>query len=82
MPKKGEYVKFKNCKNKIKSQFLIYADFESILVPEDNGKRNPENVIRANIKNMFCKHFKLYLGEDAVYNFINSFDKKVKTVIK
>ena len=25
-----------------KSLFMIYADFESILVPEDNEKQNPE----------------------------------------
>ena len=41
MPKKGEYVKYKNFERKIKSPFMIYADFESILVPEDNGKQNP-----------------------------------------
>ena len=38
MPKKGEFVKFKNYESKIKSPFIIYADFESILVPENNGK--------------------------------------------
>ena len=27
---------------KKKSPFMIYADFESILVPENNGKRNPD----------------------------------------
>ena len=27
MPKKGEYVRFKNYKRKIKSPFIIYADF-------------------------------------------------------
>ena len=26
----------------IKSPFMIYADFESILLPEGNGKQNPE----------------------------------------
>ena len=31
MPKKGEYVKFKNNERKIKSPFIIYEDFESIL---------------------------------------------------
>ena len=41
MPKKGQYIKFKNFERKIKSPFMIYADFESILVPEDNGKQNP-----------------------------------------
>ena len=28
MPKKGEYVNFKNFEGKIKSPFMIYADFE------------------------------------------------------
>ena len=42
MPKKGTYVKLKNYDRKIKSPFMIYADFESILVPEDNGKQNPK----------------------------------------
>lgn len=33
---KHEYVKFKNYERKLKSQFIICADFESILIPEDN----------------------------------------------
>ena len=32
--KKGEYVRFGNFNRKIKSPLMIYADFESILVPE------------------------------------------------
>ena len=32
-PKKGEYVKSKNFERKIKSPFMIFANFESILVP-------------------------------------------------
>ena len=42
MPKRARYVKFKNYERKIKSPFMIYADFGSILVPEDNGKQNPQ----------------------------------------
>ena len=38
IPKKSEYVKFKNCERKIKSPFKIYAGFETILVSEDNEK--------------------------------------------
>ena len=38
MAKKVEYVRFKNCERKIKSVFMIYAGFESILVQEDNEK--------------------------------------------
>ena len=42
-PKKGKYVK---------SKFMIYADFEGILVPEDNVKQKPDEFIPKNIKNM------------------------------
>ena len=40
MPEKGEYVKFKNFERKIKSPFMIYVHFKTILLPEDNGKKN------------------------------------------
>ena len=52
MLKKGEYVKFKNFEWKIKSTFMIYADFESTLVPEDNGMQNQRVLKLTNIKNM------------------------------
>ena len=39
MPKIGEYFRFKHYKRKIKSAFMIYADFERILVPKDNKKQ-------------------------------------------
>ena len=41
IPKKDEYVKFKNVERKMKVPFMIHVDFESILVSEDNGKQNP-----------------------------------------
>ena len=37
IPKKREYVRFKNFERKIKSPFRIYTAFESNLVPDDNG---------------------------------------------
>ena len=37
-PNKSEYVRLKNCGRKIKRPFMIYVDFKSLLVPEDNGK--------------------------------------------
>ena len=40
MPQKSEYIIFKNFGRKIKPPFTIYADFESILVPEDNAKQS------------------------------------------
>ena len=93
MPKKGEYVKFKNYKRQIKSPFIIYADFESVLVPEDNGKQNPEEYYTNKyqkhiacsygyklecVDDKFSKPFKTYLGKDAVYNFINSMIEETK----
>ena len=41
IPKKEEYVRFKNYKRKIKSPNIIDPDFEIILVPENNAKQNP-----------------------------------------
>ena len=52
MPKKGEFVKLKNFERKIKSPFTIYADFESILVPKNNGNQNPEE----SYTNKYQKH--------------------------
>ena len=46
MPKKDEYVKFKDYEIKINSHFIIYTDFESILVPENNTKQSPEEFYR------------------------------------
>ena len=37
MRKKGECVNFKNYERKIKLPFMIYANFEGNLRPEDNG---------------------------------------------
>ena len=39
--KRGEYVRFKDYERKVKYPFIICAGFESILVPEDNGKQCP-----------------------------------------
>ena len=42
MPKKGKYVGIENFQRKIKSPFMVYEDFESILIPDDGGKQNPD----------------------------------------
>ena len=93
MPKKGEYVKFKNFVRKIKFPFMIYADFKRFLVPEDSGKKNPNGCyINKYQKHVACsygykfvcvddkfsKPFKSYLGEDAAYNFIRSMMEESK----
>ena len=43
MAKNGETFKFKNSSRKIKSLFMIFADFESILTPENKEKQNPND---------------------------------------
>ena len=93
MSKNGKYIKFKNLEGKVKSPFKVYAEFQSILVPEHNGKQNP-NESQTNkyqkhvgcsygyklvyVNYKFSKPFKSYLGKDAVYNFIRSIIKENK----
>ena len=50
MPKKAEYVRFKKYDRKIKSPFMIYAELESTLVLEDNGRQDRNESY--NVKNM------------------------------
>ena len=66
MPKKGEYVKFKNFEGKVKSSIMIYADFGSILVPEDNRKQNPSESYTKNYqKHVACSGgYKLVCVDD------------------
>ena len=42
MLKECKCIKFKNYKKNVKSLFIIYTDFESILMLEDNEKQNPK----------------------------------------
>ena len=94
IPKKGQCVRFKSYERKFKSPFMIFADFESILVSLNNGKQNP-NIFYTNKyqKQVGCSYsytllvclndklnrpFKLYLGVDDVYNCINSMIKRSK----
>ena len=65
---------------------MIYPGFESILLPEDNGKQNPEKFHMnkyqkhiacsygyklVGVDDKFSKPFNSYLGKDVVYKFIN-----------
>ena len=45
MPKQGEYFKLKSKEKKIKSPFIIYADFESILAPADKGNQIEKSIM-------------------------------------
>ena len=66
MPKKGERVKFKNYERKIKLPCRTHADFESILVPKDNEKQNPEESYTNKCeKHIACRYgYKLICADD------------------
>ena len=70
---------------------MSYADFESILLLEDNGEQNQNEsytnkhqkhvacsygYILVCVDDKFSKPFKSYLGGDTVYNFISTLHKK------
>ena len=63
MSKKSEYFKLKNYERKINSPFMIYAYFESIVKPEDNGKENPEE----SYTNKYQKHTACSYGDKLLY---------------
>ena len=80
-------------KVKVKSSFMIYADFESILGSGDNGKQNPnESYTNKYQKHVACSYdyklervddkfsqpFKSYSGKDAIYTFITSLIEESK----
>ena len=86
-------VKIKNFVRQTKSPFRIYADFENISVPEENGKQNSDVPHGNNFQNhvlcsygyklacfddQFSKSFKSYLGKDSVYKFIIKMIKEGK----
>ena len=61
--RKSEYVRFKNQKRKI--PFVIYADFESILVPEDNGRQNLDESYTNKYQKYVCSYgYKLVYIDD------------------
>ena len=72
--KKGEYIKFKNFERKIKPPFMIYADFENILVLtlEPYTNKYQKHVACSCgyklvcVDDKFSKPFKSCLGKDAV----------------
>ena len=49
---------------------MIYADFESILMPEDNGKRKPDEFYPSKYqKHVSCSYvYKLVCGDDTFSN--------------
>ena len=83
MSKMGEYIKFKNSGRKIKSPFMIYADFESILVPEDNEKQNlNESYTNKYQKHVACSYgYKLVCADDKFSKPYHTYAKMLFTIL-
>ena len=66
MPKKSEFAKFKNYERKTKSPFMINVDFESILVSEDDRRKNPNESYTNNYqRHVACSYsYKLICVDD------------------
>ena len=85
MPKIGEYVKFKNYERKIKSNLWFMQILKAFYCQNIMKSKLEEIYTNTYQKHVACsygyklvcpddkfsKSFKIYLGEDAVYNFIN-----------
>ena len=59
---------------KTKSPFMVHANFESILVPEDNGKQNPND--------FYTNKYQKYVACSYGYKFLcvdNKFSKPFKS---
>ena len=73
MSKKGEYIKLKNYETKANSSFTIYADFESMLAPENNGKQDPhESYTNTYQEHVACSYsYKLLYADDQLSQLLS-----------
>ncbi|XP_063391753.1 uncharacterized protein LOC134677251 [Cydia fagiglandana] len=89
-----KYLHFKNYKNKMKVPFVVYGDFESILVPLDSEKSTSATYnthkhvpcsfsyyIHCDYDSNLSK-FVIYRGEDCVQKFIKSLRKDADRIIE
>ena len=91
MDKRCESIKFKNYTRKIKSPFMIYANFESNLAPENNVKKDTDQSYTNKYQNyvecteklvcadeQFGKPLKSYLDQNDVHTFITNMAEESK----
>src|SRR6266581_4500141 len=86
LPKEGSYIKFRNLKNTLDVPFVIYADFESILIPLEIDTTNNSQTTKTHEHKpcsygykVVCKlddklsvPYKTYKGEDCIEMFFKS----------
>ncbi|CAB3995060.1 Gastrula zinc finger [Paramuricea clavata] len=68
LPSKGTKIKFKNHRNSMPAPFVIYADFESILVPEER-KVDPESSEEKSTTDLYQTHKACSFGLKTVCHY-------------
>jgi hypothetical protein len=67
LPKKGTKIKFKNYKNQLPAPFVIYADFESLLVSDRDRKL--DDTVDESYKNRYQTHHACSFGLKSVCHY-------------
>ena len=86
--KKCKTVNFKNHIRTIRFSFMIYANFKSILLTENNGEQNPDESYIINQNDVGCSFghklvciddqlSKCYLDQDVVHKFVTNMVEKL-----
>jgi hypothetical protein len=77
-PEEKERLKFKDYNKMLKQPFVIYADFESTLQPQNNNTLIQKHLVNSyglklvcSFDNKYTKDIELYRGPNAVNNFIS-----------
>ncbi|CAB3981335.1 Gastrula zinc finger [Paramuricea clavata] len=80
LPKEGTKIKFKNHRNSMPVPFVIYADFESILVPEER-KVNLENPEDKSSTDLYQTHKACSFGLKTVCHYDDKYSGEYKSYI-
>lgn len=93
LPNQNEEIKFQNFERMQDMPFVIYADFESLLVPNTNEKTGLENTIQIQMHvpaafayYVVCSYdsslnkFVTYRGEDCVAKFLEYLQRDISTI--
>ena len=79
LPKEGTKIKFKNHRNSMPVPFVIYADFESILVPEE--KKDVEKDEDQSHTNRYQTHQACSFGLKTVCHYDDKYSGKYKSYV-
>ncbi|CAB4015988.1 Gastrula zinc finger, partial [Paramuricea clavata] len=80
LPKEGTKIKFKNHRNSMPVPFVIYADFESILVPEER-KEKSENPEDKSSTDLYQTHKACSFGLKTVCHYDDKYSGEYKSYV-